>query len=71
MTRILVAAIVALTTISGPVIAAAPDFAAMQIQPYDPPKAAPAFALPDLGGKTVRLEDFRGKVLLLFFWATW
>jgi cytochrome oxidase Cu insertion factor (SCO1/SenC/PrrC family) len=51
--------------------AATPDFAAMQIQPYEPPKPAPAFALPDLDGKTVRLEDFRGKVLLLFFWATW
>jgi cytochrome oxidase Cu insertion factor (SCO1/SenC/PrrC family) len=51
--------------------AATPDFAAMQIQPYEPTKPAPAFALPDLDGKTVRLEDFRGKVLLLFFWATW
>ena len=28
--------------------AAAPDFAGMQIQPYDPPKPAPAFSLPDL-----------------------
>ena len=52
-------------------VAAAPDFAAMQIQPYDPPKPAPAFALPDLQGKTIRLEDFRGKVVMLFFWATW
>ena len=51
--------------------AAGPDFAAVGLQPYDPPKPAPAFALPDLDGKTTRLEDFRGKVLLLFFWATW
>ncbi len=51
--------------------AAAPDFAALQIQPYEPPKTAPSFALPDLEGRTVRLEDFRGKVVLLFFWATW
>ncbi len=51
--------------------AAAPDFAALQIQPYEPPKPAPSFALPDLEGRTVRLEDFRGKVVLLFFWATW
>ncbi len=41
------------------------------MQRYDPPKPAPAFALPDLSGKTVRLEDFKGKIVLVFFWATW
>ena len=51
--------------------AAAPDFAGMQIQAYDPPKPAPAFSLPDLQGKVQTLGDFRGKVLMLFFWATW
>ncbi len=50
---------------------AAPDFAGMQIHAYDPPKPAPAFALPDLHGKVVRLEDFRGKVVMLVFWTTW
>ena len=50
---------------------AAPDFASMQVQTYQPPKPAPAFALPSLDGRTVRLEDLRGKVVLVFFWATW
>jgi cytochrome oxidase Cu insertion factor (SCO1/SenC/PrrC family) len=52
-------------------LAAAPDFAGMQVQPYTPPKAAPALALPNLEGKTVRLEDFKGKLVMLVFWATW
>jgi cytochrome oxidase Cu insertion factor (SCO1/SenC/PrrC family) len=51
--------------------AAGPDFASLKVQPYEPPKPAPAFALPSIDGRTVRLEDFRGKVVLLFFWATW
>ena len=59
----------ALLTVSG--AGAAPDFASLQVQTYQPPKPAPAFALPSLDGRTVRLEDFRGKVVLLFFWATW
>ncbi|MBI3653092.1 MAG: TlpA family protein disulfide reductase [Acidobacteria bacterium] len=33
--------------------------------------AAPAFALKDAKGKTVRLADFKGKVVLINFWATW
>jgi peroxiredoxin len=32
---------------------------------------APEFALKDADGKVVRLSDYRGKVVLLDFWATW
>ncbi|HEV8593590.1 MAG TPA: TlpA disulfide reductase family protein [Pyrinomonadaceae bacterium] len=32
---------------------------------------APALALKDLNGKTVRLSDFKGKIVLINFWATW
>lgn len=33
--------------------------------------AAPAFSLTDLNGKQLNLSDYRGKVILLDFWATW
>jgi thiol-disulfide isomerase/thioredoxin len=32
---------------------------------------APEFELPDLNGKTVRMSDFKGKIVLVNFWATW
>ncbi|MBI3553135.1 MAG: TlpA family protein disulfide reductase [Elusimicrobia bacterium] len=34
-------------------------------------QTAPGFRLSDLGGRTVSLSDYRGKVVLLNFWATW
>jgi cytochrome c biogenesis protein CcmG/thiol:disulfide interchange protein DsbE len=33
--------------------------------------AAPDFSLKDLKGKTITLADYKGKVLILNFWATW
>jgi thiol-disulfide isomerase/thioredoxin len=32
---------------------------------------APALALKDVRGRTVRLSDYKGKIVLLNFWATW
>ena len=32
---------------------------------------APSFALPDMHGRTISLEQFSGKVLFVTFWAPW
>lgn len=38
--------------------------------PSDKPRPAPAFSLKDLNGATVSLADYKRKVVLLDFWAT-
>ncbi|HXU41434.1 MAG TPA: TlpA disulfide reductase family protein [Burkholderiales bacterium] len=43
-----------------------------QAQPLKPWKGAtPALELSTLDGQAQRLEDYRGRVLLVNFWATW
>jgi len=37
----------------------------------DSRQPSPAFSLRDASGKTRRLSDYKGRVLLLDFWATW
>lgn len=39
-------------------------------RPADAQKA-PDFSLEALDGKTIRLSDYKGKVIILDFWATW
>jgi cytochrome oxidase Cu insertion factor (SCO1/SenC/PrrC family) len=67
----LIAAALWATAAAAQPAAAPPAWEKMGVQTYEPPKPAPVFALPALDGHTVRLEDFKGKALVLFFWATW
>jgi len=41
------------------------------VKPNRERHTAPDFSLKDVNGATVRLSDYRGKVVLLNFWATW
>ncbi|WP_447986325.1 TlpA disulfide reductase family protein [Nitrospira sp. Nam74] len=46
----------------------------LQSAKYEPltvGKEAPDFVLPNLNEQSVRLSDYRGKVVFLNFWATW
>jgi peroxiredoxin len=44
---------------------------AATLKPDNERREAPDFALKDSDGKVVHLSDYKGKVVLLDFWATW
>ena len=54
----------------GELVPAAPGDVPQQISPLMG-KPAPDFTLEDLGGNKVSLSGFKGKPVLINFWATW
>ena len=51
--------------------AESPDFGRMGVISPKISKPAPDFIAKNIKGETVKLSDFKGKVILLNFWATW
>ena len=48
-----------------------PSCGSFGVQRPQEKKQAPAFSLKGLDGNQVSLSDFRGKPVLITFWATW
>ena len=44
---------------------------ALSVQAEPQAQPAPDFTLKDASGEDVSLSDYRGKVVILHFWATW
>ncbi len=68
---IVVAMVVAVMLVFGFKLARRPSPGAMVGNAQMKSGIAPDFSLQSLDGKTVRLSDFRGKPVVLNFWATW
>ena len=48
-----------------------PAQAARVMKAYEQPRQAPAFELPAVDGSSRQLADYRGRYLLVNFWAVW
>jgi cytochrome oxidase Cu insertion factor (SCO1/SenC/PrrC family) len=56
----------------GVIVTASEDLmAAAGVTKFNEGIFAPTFTIEDVAGRSIKLEDFRGKVVLLNFWATW
>ncbi|WP_428648769.1 TlpA disulfide reductase family protein [Roseibium sp.] len=69
--RDMVMGLAATAALSGPAFASEPEFRRLGLA--EPPFAIDTAELgvPDLDGRIHSLEDYRGKTLIVSFWATW
>ena len=68
---LVVVAAVALMLYAGRHMAKSPGYSPAKVTGDARGSIAPDFELKSLEGKTVRLSDYKGKAVLLNFWATW
>ena len=66
-----VAAALMLSLAAGCTSKATPPVESSSLHPAQKRNTAPDFALKDASGRELKLSDYRGKVVLLNFWATW
>jgi peroxiredoxin len=63
--KVLLPLLIILVTVAGP------GFAEQALAPVTGNVPAPDFVLQDTNGNTQRLSDYRGKPVIINFWATW
>ena len=71
VSRVHAAAIVLAITFSVPAVVVPQQLSAAGVSAIEARKAAPALSVKDSTGKPVKLSDYKGRVVLLDFWATW
>lgn len=64
-------AFVAVAAIAAMLLRTPPSMPVTNPTPASQKDEAPDFALLNLDGETVRLSDYRGKAVMINFWATW
>ncbi len=67
----IIGAVLAVSLIGGSAAASEDPFKAAGFFQFRENIQAPPFRAEDLEGRQVKLEDFRGKIVILFFWTTW
>ena len=61
----------ALALVFAALLGAAAEASEPRLTPVPEPLAAPALDVADLDGMMHRIEDYRGRTLIVSFWATW